>query len=96
MIGRSKELKRMIEILARRSKNNPILIGEPGVGKSALAEGLALAVIGGKLPSGPISDKLSNSRIVLLDLNSVVASTKYRGEFEEKLKKVITEVQQAI
>lgn len=90
VIGRSKEIERVVQILSRRTKNNPILIGEPGVGKTAIAEGLAQRIYSGQVP-----DTLRQKRVMTLDLASVVAGTKYRGEFEERLKKVIEEIQQA-
>ena len=87
VIGRSSEIDRVIQILCRRTKNNPCLIGEPGVGKTAIAEGLAL-----KLADGEIPELLKNKRIVSLDLTGMVAGTKYRGDFEERIKAVIDEV----
>lgn len=87
VIGREKEIERVIEILSRRTKNNPCLIGEPGVGKTAIAEGLAL-----KIAKGEVPDLLSDKRIVSLDLTSMVAGTKYRGDFEERIKNCIDEV----
>ncbi|WP_404470533.1 ATP-dependent Clp protease ATP-binding subunit [Sutcliffiella horikoshii] len=88
VIGRDKEIKRVIEILNRRNKNNPVLIGEPGVGKTAIVEGLALKIVEGDVPS-----KLKNKEIYLLDVASLVANTGIRGQFEERLKQVITELQ---
>lgn len=87
VIGREKEVKRVIQILSRRTKNNPVLIGEPGVGKTAIAEGLAQRMIDGNVP-----DDLANKRLMMLDMGSLVAGTKYRGEFEDRLKKVIDEI----
>lgn len=90
VIGRSKEIMRVIEILARRTKNNPVLIGEPGVGKTAIAEGLAQQVINNEVP-----EILSGKRVMTLDMGTVVAGTKYRGEFEDRMKKVMEEIRQA-
>jgi len=90
VIGRSKEIERVIQILGRRTKNNPILIGEPGVGKTAIAEGLAQRIINRDVP-----DILEDKRVVTLDIGLLVAGTKYRGEFEERLKKIIDEVRVA-
>ena len=90
VIGRDKEIQRVIQILSRRTKNNPCLIGEPGVGKTAVAEGLAQRIAENKIP-----EMLVDKRVVTLDISSVVAGTKYRGEFEERLKKVIDEVRGA-
>ncbi len=87
IVGREKELQRIAQILSRRKKNNPILIGEPGVGKSAIAEGLALRIVDRK-----VSRALFNKRIVTLDLASIVAGTKYRGQFEERMKAVLNEL----
>lgn len=86
VIGREEEIERLVQILARRTKNNPVLIGEPGVGKTAIVEGLAQ-----KMATGDISDVLSGKRLLGLDLASVVAGTKYRGEFEQRLKNIIDE-----
>ena len=88
IIGRNKEIERVSQILSRRKKNNPILVGEPGVGKSAIAEGLALRIIQRK-----VSRNLFNKRIIMLDLAAIVAGTKYRGQFEERLKSIITELE---
>ncbi|MCF0120833.1 MAG: ATP-dependent Clp protease ATP-binding subunit, partial [Oscillospiraceae bacterium] len=90
VIGRSEEIQRVIQILSRRTKNNPVLIGEPGVGKTAIAEGLAQRVISGDVP-----ETLEGKRIVSLDLSGMVAGTKYRGDFEERIKAAIDEVQKA-
>ena len=89
VIGRDTEIQRVIQILSRRTKNNPVLIGEPGVGKTAIAEGLAQRIVNGNVP-----ENLRNKRIVSLSISSMLAGAKYRGEFEERLKKVIDEVQQ--
>jgi ATP-dependent Clp protease ATP-binding subunit ClpC len=90
VIGREKEIQRVIEILGRRTKNNPVLIGEPGVGKTAIAEGLAQMITAGSVP-----DILTDKRVVMLDIGSLVAGTKYRGEFEERLKKIMEEIRNA-
>jgi ATP-dependent Clp protease ATP-binding subunit ClpC len=90
VIGREKEIARVVQILSRRGKNNPCLIGEPGVGKTAIAEGLASRMIAGTLP-----DSVKNKRLVTLDLSGVVAGSKYRGEFEERIKKILAEVKEA-
>ncbi|MEW5992610.1 MAG: ATP-dependent Clp protease ATP-binding subunit [Chloroflexota bacterium] len=87
VIGREKEIERVIQILGRKQKNNPALIGEPGVGKTAIAEGLAHRIVAGDVP-----DILLNKRVLTLDIGSLVAGTKYRGEFEERLKKIIEEL----
>lgn len=88
VIGREKEIKKIEEILCRRTKNNPLLLGEPGVGKTAIIEGLALYISEGKVPP-----KLQNKQIISLDMASAVAGTKYRGEFEERMKKLIAEIE---
>lgn len=90
VVGREKEIERVIQILSRRTKNNPVLIGEPGVGKTAIAEGLAQRIVDGRVP-----EILKDKRVVSLDLASLVAGSKYRGEFEERLKKVMEEIRQA-
>jgi ATP-dependent Clp protease ATP-binding subunit ClpC len=90
VVGRQPEIERVMQILCRRTKNNPCLIGEPGVGKTAIAEGLALRIVSGDIP-----DLLRNKRIVALDLAGLVAGTKYRGEFEERMKKVMEEVRKS-
>jgi ATP-dependent Clp protease ATP-binding subunit ClpB len=90
VIGRDAEIRRVIQVLSRRTKNNPVLIGEPGVGKTAIAEGLALRIVQGDVPQS-----LKNRRIVALDMGALVAGTKYRGEFEDRLKAVLREVEDA-
>lgn len=90
VIGRSKEIQRVIEVLSRRTKNNPVLIGEPGVGKTAIAEGLAQQIVHNEVP-----ETLRDKRVMTLDMGTVVAGTKYRGEFEDRLKKVMDEIRQA-
>jgi ATP-dependent Clp protease ATP-binding subunit ClpB len=90
VIGRDEEIRRVVQVLSRRSKNNPVLIGEPGVGKTAIAEGLAQRVVAGDVP-----ETLKNRRVVSLDIGSLVAGAKYRGEFEDRLKAVLREVSEA-
>ena len=90
VVGREKEIERVIQILARRTKNNPVLLGEPGVGKTAVAEGLATRIVNGEVP-----DILDGKKIVQLDMGLLVAGTKYRGEFVERLKKIMDEIRQA-
>lgn len=90
VIGRSQEIERVIQVLSRRTKNNPVLIGEPGVGKTAIAEGLAQRIYAGDIP-----ETLRNKRVMVLDMGTVVAGTKYRGEFEDRLKKIMEEIRQA-
>lgn len=90
IVGRASEIERVIQVLSRRTKNNPVLIGEPGVGKTAIAEGLAQRIVSGHVP-----EILFNKRVVTLDLAGMVAGTKYRGEFEDRLKKVMEEIKQA-
>jgi len=90
VVGRAKEIERVIQILGRRTKNNPVLIGEPGVGKTAIAEGLAQRIANRDIP-----DTLEDKRVVALDIGLLIAGTKYRGEFEERLKKIMDEVRTA-
>ncbi|HWR73577.1 MAG TPA: Clp protease N-terminal domain-containing protein, partial [Nitrospirota bacterium] len=90
VIGRDEEIRRVVQVLSRRTKNNPVLIGEPGVGKTAIAEGLAQRVVSGDVPEG-----LKNKRVVALDMGALVAGAKYRGEFEDRLKAVLKEVTEA-
>ncbi|MBU6145443.1 MAG: ATP-dependent Clp protease ATP-binding subunit [Paenibacillaceae bacterium] len=89
VIGRAKEIERVIQVLSRRTKNNPVLIGEPGVGKTAIAEGLAQRIVNNEIP-----ETLRDKRVMTLDMGSVVAGTKYRGEFEDRLKKIMEEIRQ--
>src|SRR5207244_3017632 len=87
VIGRDEEIRRTMQVLSRRTKNNPVLIGEPGVGKTAIVEGLALRIVNGDIPT-----VLKDKRIVALDMGALIAGAKYRGEFEDRLKAVIKEV----
>lgn len=89
VVGRAKEIDRVIQILGRRTKNNPCLIGEPGVGKTAVAEGLAQ-----KIANGDVPETIEGKQVVTLDMGLLVAGTKYRGEFEERLKKLMDEIKQ--
>ena len=90
VIGRDDEIRRVIHVLSRRTKNNPVLIGEPGVGKTAIAEGLARRIVEGDVP-----DSLKNKRLISLDISSMVAGAKFRGDFEERLKATLKEITDA-
>lgn len=87
VVGRTREVKRLIQILSRRTKNNPVLVGEPGVGKTAIAEGLAQRIVNGEVP-----EDMQQKRLMMLDMGALVAGTKYRGEFEDRMKKIIDEI----
>lgn len=89
VVGRDNEIKRVVQILSRRTKNNPVLLGEPGVGKTAVAEGFSQKIVNSEVP-----DNLKNKRVMMLDMGSLVAGTKYRGEFEDRLKKIIEEIRE--
>lgn len=89
VVGRDNEIKRVVQILSRRTKNNPVLLGEPGVGKTAVAEGFSQKIVNDEIP-----DNLKNKRVMMLDMGSLVAGTKYRGEFEDRLKKIIEEIRE--
>ena len=90
VIGRDEEIRRVVQVLSRRTKNNPVLIGEPGVGKTAIVEGLAQRIVSGDIP-----ESLKNKRLLSLDIGAMVAGSKYRGEFEDRLKAVLKEISEA-
>src|SRR5215210_727883 len=89
VIGRGEEIETAIEVLSRRTKNNPVLIGDPGVGKTAIVEGIAQRIVNEEVP-----ETLADRTVLVLDLSGIVAGTKYRGQFEERLKKLIDEIQE--
>ena len=90
MVGRDEEIRRVVQVLSRRTKNNPVLIGEPGVGKTAIVEGLAQRIVSGDIP-----ESLKNKRLLSLDIGGLIAGSKYRGEFEDRLKAVLKEINEA-
>ena len=91
VIGRDEEIRRILQILSRRTKNNPVLVGEPGVGETAIAEGLAIRIVQGDVPEG-----LKDKRLLALDMGTLIAGAKYRGEFEDRLKAVVKEVTESM
>ena len=90
VVGRDEEIRRVVQVLSRRTKNNPVLIGEPGVGKTAIVEGLAQRIVSGDIP-----ESLKNKRLLSLDIGGLIAGSKYRGEFEDRLKAVLKEINEA-